>query len=189
MDDYPATASVQDWIERARRAQDLLGKVDLEKVARHDAEEVAKLSRVSGALEDLSNGGNVDFVPGVDVDEAPQLDPEQMRRTRLMEVLVEEGFGDRLGRVFVMDDESFAVRPLDLIPHREGLPEFLLCVAPDFAPMDGAQGIFISERGVFAAMIPDPVTRHRWRIARSRPYDDELEMSATVRRFITRDSD
>jgi hypothetical protein len=134
----------------------------------------------------------VDFVPGVDVDEAPELDPEQMRRSELMEVLAREGFGERLGRVFVTDNESAepgAMRPLDFIPHRQGLPEFLLCVAPDFAPMDGAQGIFISERGIFAGMIPDPVTRHRWRIARSRPYDDERDMIATVQRFIVKNSD
>jgi hypothetical protein len=81
------------------------------------------------------------------------------------------------------------MRPLDFIPHRQGLPEFLLCVAPDFAPMDGAQGIFVSERGIFAGMIPDPVTRHRWRIARSRPYDDERDMIATVQRFIVKNSD
>lgn len=185
MKEYPADGSVQDWIERARRAQDLVGKVDLDKVARHDIEEVGKLSRVAGALEDLSNGRGVEFVPGVDVDEAPELDPQEMRRVALMEVLSRAGLDERLGRVFVSDGESDGRRPLELIPHRQGLPGFLVCVAPDFAPMDGAQGVFISERGVFAAMIPDPVTRHRWRIARSRPYDDEREMIASVRSFIS----
>lgn len=188
MNERQATESVLAWIERARRAQDLVGKVDLAKVVNHDREELGKLSRVTGALDDLSNGENVEFLPGVDVDEAPELSAEQIRRANLMEVLGTEGFGERLGRVFFTDGASGALRPLDLIPHREGLPEFLLCVAPEYAPMDGAQGVFISDRGVFAAMIPDPVSRHRWRVTRSRPYDDEREMVATLRHFVDRDS-
>jgi hypothetical protein len=185
-------SSVQDWIELARRAQDLVARVDLEKVARHDAVEVAKLDRVTVALDEISNGALVQFVPDVDVEEAPELDPQQMRLAKLTEVLIREGLGDRLGRVFVMESEAGEPgepRPLDFIPHRQGLPEFLLCVAPDFTPMEGAQGIFVSDRGVFAAMIPDPVTRHRWRIARSRPYEGEREMVASVIRFITRGTD
>ena len=189
MEEYQGGQSVRAWVERARRAQDLVGKVDLGKVVRHDHEAVEKLSRVAAALEHLADGKDVQFVPGVDPEEAPALDPEQMRRAGLMEVLVSEGLGDRLGRVFVTDDESAAKRPLDLVPHREGLPEFLLCVAPDHGPVEGAHGIFISERGVFAAMIPQPVIRHRWRITRSRPYDDEREMIASVHHFLSRDAD
>ena len=47
-------------------------------------------------------------------------------------------------------------------------------------------GIFVSSRGVFAAVVPEPVTKHRWRIVRSRPYDDEEEMLATIGRFMTK---
>lgn len=187
-----SASSIQHWIDVAKRAVDLLGRIDLGKVTRHDPHEVAKLEPVAGALGQLGNGTLVGFVPGVDLDEIPELDPEQMRLARLTEILIGEGLGDRLGRVFVMDSdtgEPGALRPLDFIPHRHGLPEFLLCVAPDFAPMEGAQGIFVSERGVFAAMIPEPMIRHRWRIARSRPFDDAREMVASVRRFIGRDAD
>lgn len=185
-------ASVQHWIDVAKRAQDLVSRVDLEKVARHDPQEVAKLPHLTGALGELSLGSLVGFVPGVDVDEAPELDPEQLRLAQLTETLIREGLGDRLGRLFVMNaetGEAGTLRPLDFIPHRQGLPEFLLCVAPDFAPMEGANGIFVSERGVFAALIPEPATRHRWRIARSRPFDDEREMVASVRHFIGREAD
>lgn len=187
-----SASSFQHWIDVAKRAVDLLARIDLGKVVRHDPREVAKLEPVTGALAQLGNGYLVGFVPGVDPDEIPELDPERMRLAKLTEILIREGLGDRLGRVFMMESqagESGAVRPLDFIPHRHGLPEFLLCVAPDFAPMEGAHGIFISERGVFAATIPEPMTRHRWRIARSRPFDDEREMVASVRRFIDRDAD
>ncbi|HEX7038306.1 MAG TPA: hypothetical protein VF210_21250 [Pseudomonadales bacterium] len=187
-----SASSVQHWIDVAKRAVDLLARVDLDRVARHDPHEVAKLEPLTGALRQLGDGSLVGFVPGVDVDEIPELDPEQIRLAKLTEILVGEGLGDRLGRVFMMesqDGEPGAMRPLDCIPHRHGLPEFLLCVAPDFAPLEGAHGIFVSERGVFAAIIPEPMTRHRWRIARSRPFDDEREMVASVHRFIDRDAD
>ena len=45
MKQYHDEGSVQAWMERARRAQDLVGRIDLEKVVRHDAEEVNKLRR------------------------------------------------------------------------------------------------------------------------------------------------
>ena len=76
-----------------------------------------------------------------------------------------------------------SIRPLGFIPHNQGLPEFDVCVAPEHSPPDGAQGIFISEQGIFAAFIPEPATRYKWRILRSRPYDDHAELLTTVRRF------
>ncbi|MEZ5559883.1 MAG: hypothetical protein R3E86_15230 [Pseudomonadales bacterium] len=177
--------TVQDWIVRAKRAHELVGKVDLGKIASHDADELRKLSAVTGALESLSAGDDVEFLAGVDEDEITELDPLQMRRANLLAVLDAAGFGDRLGRVYAVGEDA-SLRPLDLIPHQQGLPEFDLCIAPEHAPAGSAQGIFVSERGVFIAMIPEPVTRHKWRIVRSRPYDDEQEMLATIRRFMTR---
>jgi len=73
---------------------------------------------------------------------------------------------------------------IGLIPHRDGLPAFVVCLAPDHSPAEGEHGIFISERGVFSAPIPEPVTRHKWRILRSRLFDDFGEMLATVERFM-----
>ena len=177
--------SVQDWIDRAKRAQDLVGRVDLERVVAHDRDAVNKLDKVANALDDLSQGQNVEYVPGVDDDEAPTLDERHIRRSELMELLDKAGFGERLGRVFMSGSED-PIRLLELIPHNEGLPEFDVCVAPDYTPADGAQGIFVSERGVFAALIPEPVTRHKWRILRSRPFDDHQEMLDTVSRFVAK---
>ncbi len=175
--------SVQDWIERARRAHALVDRVDLDGVADHDPEALERLSKVTDALEDLSEGKNVEYLPGVDEDEAPAMDEEQMRRSQLMAALDEAGLGERLGRVYVTDDGD-PLKLLDLIPHRDGLPTFDVCVAPDHSPAEGAHGIFISERGVFSALIPEPVTKHKWRILRSRPFDDFSEMLATVKGFM-----
>jgi len=100
-----------------------------------------------------------------------------------MTALSDAGLADRLGRVFMHGDTNEMI-VIDLIPHRDGLPEFEVCLAPDHSPAEGAHGIFISERGVFAALIPEPVTRHKWRILRSRPFDDFAEMLDTVTRFM-----
>ena len=179
------TDSVQDWIHRAKRASDLVDRVDLDKLAEHDTEEVNKLDKIADALGSLSEGQNVDYVPGVDIDEAPTLDEHQIRRSELMELLDREGLSDHLGRVYMSGAEE-AVRALDLIPHRDGLPDFDVCLAPEYTPADGAHGIFVSDRGVFSALIPEPVTRHKWRILRSRPFDDAGEMLTTIRRFMTK---
>lgn len=188
MEDRHDDDSVQDWIDRARRAHDLVGRVDLEKVSAHDEDEVNKLDKVTNALDDLSQGQNVEYVPGVDEDEVPTLDEGQLRRSELMELLHAEGYADRVGRVFMPNAED-PIRPLDLIPHQEGLPDFDVCIAPEHTPAEGAHGIFVSERGVFAALIPEPATRHKWRILRSRPFDDQREMLETVRRFTAKPSE
>ena len=188
MDERHEGDSVQDWIDRARRAHDLVERVDLERVSAHDAEEIKKLDKVTAALGDLSEGQNVEYVPGVDEDEAPTLDEGQLRRSELMELLDGHGYADRVGRVYMANADD-PIRPLDLIPHQEGLPEFDVCIAPEHTPAEGAHGIFISERGVFAALIPEPVTRHKWRILRSRPFDDQREMLETVRRFVAKPSE
>ena len=177
--------SIHDWIERARRAHDLVEQVDLSKVSSHDAAEIDKLGKVTSALDSLSKGEDVDYLPGVDMDEVADLDPEQIRRSALIEILEAAGYGDRLGRIFMSVTED-ALRSFDLVPHQQGLPEYDLCLAPEFAPAESAVGIFVSSRGVFAAVVPEPVTKHRWRIVRSRPYDDEEEMLATIGRFMTK---
>ena len=183
MDEQNPEESVQEWIVRARRARELVDRVDLDEVAGHDPQAVEKLAKVTEALGELSEGRNVEYIPGVDEDEAPEMDAEQLRRSEMMAVLSEAGLADRLGRVFMHGDTNEMI-VIDLIPHRDGLPEFEVCLAPDHSPAEGAHGIFISERGVFAALIPEPVTRHKWRILRSRPFDDFAEMLDTVTRFM-----
>lgn len=183
MDEQNSDESVQEWIARARRARELVDRVDLDEVAGHNPQAIEKLAKVTDALGELSEGRNVEYIPGVDEDEAPMMDAEQLRRSQLMTALSDAGLAERLGRVYMQGQEN-PLTVIDLIPHRDGLPAFEVCLAPDHSPAEGAHGIFISERGVFSALIPEPVTRHKWRILRSRPFDDFNEMLATVERFM-----
>ncbi len=179
--------SLKELLEVAQRAQNLIGHLDLKKVQQHDRLEVEKLKQVVNSIESLENGETVDFVPGLedvgDSDPPPKLDPEQVRKSKVLEVLDQAGYAGRLGRIFVTDSE-FPVKPLEYVPHQEGLPVFDMVVAPDYAPVHGAHGIFVSAQGIFSAMAPAPITENRWRILRSMPYEDDEEMIELVRRYV-----
>ncbi len=182
MDDAQSGTYPQPWIDRARAVQRLVGLVDFERIANHDVAEFNKLTKVSRAMNSLciEKDNSVSVVDATE--EAPSFDEHQMKRSELMKALDAAGYNDRLGRIYMSNFDD-PIRPLDLILHVQGLPEFDVCVAPEHSPPDGAQGIFISEQGVFAAFIPEPASRHKWRILRSRPYDDLAELLTTLRRF------
>jgi hypothetical protein len=171
----------------AKRAQSILGHLDLEAIASHDPLAVAKLSSVASAIKALDDGEDVGYVPGIDVNEQgpPVLDPRQVRKAELMALLGDAGFADQLGRVYI-EGEDPPDRALDAVPHQDGLPPFDICVAPQFSPTAGAHGIFISSRGVFSVMVPEPILENRWRVLRSVPYDEESEMLAIVKRYVAR---
>ncbi|NOX51200.1 MAG: hypothetical protein GXP16_11810 [Gammaproteobacteria bacterium] len=174
--------SLQDWIERAKRAHQLVDAVDLSKVAAHDKTEREKLDTISHALEHLDAGRPVEHVEGVD-DVVPQIDATRARKTELLNTLANAGWGENIGRVLHIEEAGQSLQPLELIPHNEGLPDYDICIAPQTAAGAGNFGIFVSPSGVFAASIHDPTSKHHWRIARSRPYDNEDELQQCVAQF------
>ncbi len=174
--------TLDDWIDRAKRAHELVDAVDLEKVAAHDQAEINKLSTVGAALDDLAHGKAVDRVEGVD-DVVPEIDAEQLRKTQLFSNIAGAGWVDRMGRVLSVDGKQSVVKPLELIPHQEGLPPFDICIAPEQRVSYGNYGIFVSAQGIFAASIAEPVSKHHWRIDRSQPYDNEQELLRSITQF------
>jgi hypothetical protein len=179
--------TLDELLEIAKRAQSIIAHLDLDAVAQHDPMEVEKLGRVADAMVALDQGEQVTYVPGVDEDQAgpPVLDPHQVRKAELLALLDAAGLSERTGRVFVSEAEP-PTKPLESIPHHDGLPRFDVCVAPEYAPADGAHGIFVSDRGVFSVMVGAPVLENRWRVLRSMPYDSESEMIAIVKRYVVR---
>ena len=176
--------SLQALMDRARRAHELVDAVDFQKVTAHDPTEVDKLHGVADALGELAHGEAVEHVEGVD-EVVPQLSEDQQRKTALFTTLADAGFADNLGRVLHNLGEAQQLLPLDLIPHTQGLPAFDLCVAPGNATGNGNFGIFVSASGIFAASINEPTNKHHWRIARSRPYDNEDELIQSIQQFTT----
>lgn len=174
--------SLGDWIDRAKRAHELVDAVDLEKVAAHDPVELNKLDTVSDALQDLSDGKQIEHVEGVD-EVVPEIGEEEQRKAKLFSDVAGGGWVDRMGRVLFVDGGGAVMKPLELIPHREGLPDFDICIAPEQRLSYGNYGIFVSSHGIFAASISEPVSKHHWRIDRSRPYDNEEELLRSITTF------
>jgi hypothetical protein len=187
MQSEPQERSLNELIEIAKRAQSILGHLDLEAIASHDPDAVAKLASVANAIQALDDGEQMGFIPGIDedVEAPPVLDPRQLGRSELMELLDKAGYSNRLGRICVEPSDT-PEKPLEFVAHQDGLPLFDICLAPDYSPADGAHGIFISNRGVFSVMVPKPIVENRWRVLRSVPYESEAELIDTVRRYIAR---
>ena len=147
--------SLETWINRAKRAHELVDAVDLDKVVAHDGNEINKLESVSDALQQLSEGNMLEHVEGVD-EVVPELDAEQQRRADLFAAIAEDGWVERMSRVLTTEDGTATLRPLEIIPHQEGLPDFDICVAPEEVVGNGNFALFVSATGVFAATISEP---------------------------------
>ncbi len=182
----PQVDSLGDWIDRAKRAHELVDAVDLKKVAAHDSAELSKLGTVTDALNDLSEGRLVAHVEGVD-EVMPEIDAEQQRKSDLFAAIAGAGWVDRMGRVLYVSADQDSVKPLELIPHREGLPDFDICIAPSQRVSYGNYGIFVSGHGIFAASIGEPASKYHWRIDRSQPYDSMDELMRSISSFAEND--
>ena len=180
--DESSSDNLQAWIDRAKRAHELVDAVDLQKIAQHDDSEVGKLGAINNALNDLSQGGVVHHVEGVD-EVVHELAPDDQRKVELLAKIADAGWASRLGRVLLNTSEGMELKPLQLIPHREGLPQYDACVAPEQAVGLGNYGLFISEQGIFGASIGEPASKHHWHIARSRPYDNFAELQKCIEQF------
>ncbi|MEQ8692052.1 MAG: hypothetical protein RIC89_14610 [Pseudomonadales bacterium] len=177
-----ADDSLQEWIKRARRAHELVDAVDLDKVAQHDPGEVQKMAAIREALGQLEDGGEVSHVEGVDevVHEDATM---QSQKAALVALIDKFGWSDRINRTLYRSAETTEFKPLDLIPHFEGLPEFDICLAPEACVTVGYFGLFISASGLFAATIQDPPSKYHWQIVQSRPIDNQTELISSIRQF------
>lgn len=180
--------SLEDWINRAKRAHELLDAVDLDKVIAHDPEEIDKVASVKDAISDLEKGRDVSHVEGVD-DVVPELEPTHCQRAALIEMLSSLGLAERISRVLKVQGEEQTLLPVDVIPHHEGLPEFTVALAPKEAISEGNFAVLISEQALFAAVIKSPPAKHHWRILRSRPYEGENELKKSVQQFVNQPLD
>ena len=109
MRNEPQERSLNELIEIAKRAQSILGHLDLEAIASHDPDAVAKLASVANAIQALDDGEDVGFIPGIDENVSsgpPVLDPRQVRRSELMELLDKAGYSNRLGRIYVEPSDT-----------------------------------------------------------------------------------
>ncbi len=174
-----------DLLDSARRAHELVDALDLKKVSAHDQEEIQKLKAVSAAMEDLAQGKRVEHVDGVD-DVVPALNEAQKRRSELLQILTQAGWSDNIGRILTNNEEGSTTRPMEIIPHQEGLPQFDVCLAPLHAKGLGNFAVCVSAAAVFATSLREPPEKHLWRTLSSGPYEGTDELLQLIDNFTSR---
>lgn len=190
------------WMKVVKRAAQVLGEIDLGKVADHDAQEVAKLDEVVDEFNVLAHGALVDDDPPAATDDVPILDEvevgsdthepdggvpvdkpvrtvaaNELGKSEVLERIKTLG-EQRLDRIYL--ESSKSPESLDMVPHRKGLPGFDICVCPDHAPINGACGIFITTHGASACVIADPFAEQRWVVIKSVRWESLDEMVEIV---------
>lgn len=102
-------------------------------------------------------------------------DPAGVSLTALIDDLDDLGMAELIGRVVLIADRP-SYRPLEVIPHREGLPSFNLVIAPRSGSLRGATGIFIGIKQLVLASVAAPIDNHPWRIDRRDSFDNQPEL-------------
>ena len=169
-----------------------LGKVvsasrslDYELIIAHDKQEVAKLNRVLEILqihpaasdESLENYARKQTSSSAGPAAASALEE---RRRALLEPLAEEGFAERVDKVY-NSFSSERTTPIDKVPHQRGLPPYDMVLAPDFAPLAGLHGIFISGDTIMSVILPsDTQPSGEWQIVKKKRFASMEEMADMV---------
>jgi hypothetical protein len=91
----------------------------------------------------------------------------------------------RIGRVFATG-AGMGMVPIGKLPHRDGLPAFDNCLAPDDTPVDGAYGVFVSSTAVFAAVLRRPFDSHRWKVIETIDCKQQREIVDAVAHLLRR---
>lgn len=182
-------------IGRAEQLVAALKSLDYKRIAAHDLKEVDRLNQILKRLaikpvddDPLANyaqqqpetiAKDVAKDSAIDDAEAANAAREQ-RRKILIERLAEEGFGNRLGKVY----NSFAKErntPFERMPHSRGIPKFDLVLAPDFAPVAGMHGIFIVGNWILSIVLPsDTQPSGDWQVLKKKSFANAEEMTEMV---------
>jgi hypothetical protein len=187
----PSTKILSEAKKMLHASQNL----DYQKVLAHDGSEVEKLRHTLMGLNiHWDNSLPADTVNLQKADE-PRLKkplervsrgPETQaaarpgkveRQAKIVHALLGEGFIGRSDNVYssFVKNRSLSFKQ---VPHRNGLPGYDIVVAPDFAPIPGLHGIFISADEVMSitlAIVEGEAAGH-WQIAKQKSYHSEKQM-------------
>ncbi|MFA7554419.1 MAG: hypothetical protein WCY88_09235 [Spongiibacteraceae bacterium] len=165
-------------------------------ILKHDPKEVAKLSQALATLNGVMSGGksvdgdadsfesqpinlnSLDDLSPASVGGEVEVDEKAIalaRREQILFNLNEEGFGEREGKVY----NSFAsMRSISFkqVPHTRGLPPFDVVIAPDFAPVSGLHGVFISGDKIMSVILPSDNPGGNWEVLKTKTYKNEKEL-------------
>ncbi len=168
--------------------------LDYQRILQHDRAEIAKLNAVLTNLKIGDSG--VDGL-GNYASEQTKSKPRQQkpldsgesdstarerveaevveRRAAILSQLSDEGLSDRINQVY----NSFASSrrmTFKQLPHRRGIPNFDFVIAPDFAPVPGLHGVFISAEKIMSVVLPSDQSDADWQILKEKAYSNHEEM-------------
>lgn len=178
---------MKELIQRAEELTRLCRSVDYQSVLAHDSAAVAALQDVLQVLKKtLPPGGDnlADYASAQAPmrrkhSETPEAQAEKKalleRRRHFVEAFSQAGLGNRLGKVYSSLDDRRLVA-LREAPHQMGLPKFDMVVGPDYSPVNGLHGIFISGQEVISCVLPSPGEEHQWQIRERHRFANNLQV-------------
>ena len=185
--------SCNNLIDQASALLAVTAQLDYLKIIQHDPAEVQKLNSLLGdlgvgapAIAQSSNDYYADDSKAsapVNTDESSEsTQQEDMRANRqmaILEQLTQEGFANRLGRVYNSRSEERSME-FRKVPHRKSLPEFDMIVSADYSPGAGVHGIIITDYHVMSVYLASPEEQNEWEVLKRKPYDNMVEMAEYV---------
>ena len=180
----------ESLIFRATALLEIARQIDYTKVLQHDRAEVAKLHSLLGELDKEQPRLPAEFsqselqgqsAPAQQAATEAEGDDafKAARQLEILEQLANEGFSDRLGRVYNSRSEERSME-FRRVPHRKNLPDFDMIVSADYAPGAGLHGIIINDHHVMSVYLASPEEQNEWQILKRRPYDNMEEMGEYV---------
>jgi hypothetical protein len=178
--------NMKELIQRAEEFTRLCKSVDYQSVLAHDAAAVAALQDVLQVLKKTLPRNGDDLADYAS--KQPQARQRDMsaetsaekkalleRRRHFVEAFSQAGLGNRLGKIYspIDDRRLLAFREA---PHQEGLPHFDMVVAPDYSPVAGLHGIFISAQEVMSCVLPSPFESHQWQVRERHRFANNLQV-------------
>lgn len=166
---------LRDAVKLVRDSQ----AIDYKQIVANNHREVEKLRVLLHSMRKGTSTGAQDRTQ--QVFKQPISAPEDVTAVRktIIQVLVEGGFENRLRQVYCSSSEKRSI-PFKSVPHRRGLVDFSMVIAPDFAPQAGLHGIFITATQVYSALLANPAENKDWRVLKKVPYKSPNEMAELV---------
>ena len=173
--------------------------IDFKKFLSHDAAEVEKLKGVLVSLQialkrptelldqyaskpSAPSGSDQGFLPVLNdlasldaTDKSSVVDMPFSGKDDIMEALALNGFASRAGLVYNSFSDSRTLA-FDQAHHRRGVPPFEVVVAPDFAPVSGMHGVFISTTEIMSVILPSDNANADWQIFKRKSFSCRKEM-------------
>jgi hypothetical protein len=168
-------------IDEAYRLVNICKHLDFQAITRHESLAVAQLQQAIQTLGIRTRGrvvnGSEPATLPMAKSRSQQNEVDSIEQT-IRAALVNAGFEERLGKIYNSESKQRMVE-LSEVTQRSGLPAFLFSIAPDFAPVAGYHGIFITSAEVYAAVYPVN-GNGQWQIDARRSYANMQQMEEWV---------